>query len=142
MLLVSANIVIFNSCIYSVDRLLQAQSSFRFSVVCVEKRTPGGGKTRGLGQRNDVLTACFIRFSLARSIRQLKKLFDFCFVFCSELYRGLSFSFGSETGRKSYVSSCSFFSNFPDCGSNRSASFRILLCSVTDVVRAKHIILT
>ena len=32
----------------------------------IQKRSPGGGKTRGLEPRNDVLSTYFIRFSLAR----------------------------------------------------------------------------
>ena len=31
------------------------QLQFRFSVVCAEKRSPRGGKTRGLAPRSDVL---------------------------------------------------------------------------------------
>lgn len=37
----------------------------RFSVIRVEKLTPGGRKARSLGLTNDVLTYYFIRFSLA-----------------------------------------------------------------------------
>ena len=43
-----------------------AQLWFRFWVVSAEKRIAGGGKTRGLVPRNDVLTSGFVRFFLAR----------------------------------------------------------------------------
>ena len=43
-----------------------AQLWFRFWVVSAEKRIAGGGKTRGMVPRNDVLTSGFVRFFLAR----------------------------------------------------------------------------
>ena len=48
-------------------------------VVFVQKRTPGGGNTRGLGPRNGVLTSCFIRFSLAQIFLFLFRLFNSIF---------------------------------------------------------------
>ena len=39
---------------------------FGFRLVSAEKRTPGGGKTRGLVPRSDVLTSRFMRSFLAR----------------------------------------------------------------------------
>jgi len=54
-------------CVY----LLLLGCPFQGRSVIAEKRSPGGGKTRGSGSENDVFRSGFIRFSLARTLARI-----------------------------------------------------------------------